>query len=73
VIKVKMTQEAFNTMTTAQKKSIDVLLNNPKLENVVVQKGGFDLPNNYLCFTMHWTDHGQPIYGGISPQGQVST
>lgn len=37
-----------------------------------VMKGGFDLPDGYLMFEQKF-QAGDSIWGGISPEGRVST
>lgn len=66
-----VTKEALEIMTLEQRDSA-VRLANDAVDHVVIQKGGFDLPEGYLAFIQKYADN-RPIYGGIAPNGDVST
>ena len=67
-----VTKEAMTVMTIAQRDAL-VRLANDAVDHIGVQKGGFDLPEGYLAFRQKYADHSSPIYGGIAPNGDVST
>lgn len=66
-----LTPEAMEAMTFAQKFAL-LRLHNQRVADIRVQKGGFDLPNGYLAFGQRYLE-GAIIYGGIAPNGDVST
>lgn len=63
---LRITPEALSAITTEQWHAIERLLTTHDLR---VAKGGLDLPGGYLEF--HNGDG--TLYGGIAPDGQVST
>lgn len=66
-----LTPEAMETMTLDQKSAL-VRLHTQRVADIRVQKGGFDLPDGYLAFGQRY-EEGVIIYGGIAPNGDVST
>lgn len=66
-----ITREAMEVLTPEQR---DALLHiaGARVAGVTVQKGGFDLPDGYLAFGQRY-EEGVIIYGGIAPDGAVST
>lgn len=72
-IKYEFTYEALHTMTRQQCVELDRIgYVNDNVIFVVVQRGGFDLPADYLTVRIEYRD-GSSIYGGISPEGVLST
>jgi hypothetical protein len=69
--KIEMTRDALEIMTPEQQQSILRLSDEQHL--VVVGRGMFDLPQGYLSFRSEYLPAGSSIYGGIAPDGQVST
>ena len=68
--KLEITKNALDSATPDQLEAIwHIMLKFPKL---TVGVGGFDLPSGYLTFIEEYSD-GTMVYGGISPEGQVST
>lgn len=55
--------------TEAQSKSLAYLAHN--WHGVHVFHGAYGLPEGYLSITLD--PNGHPVYGGISPEGDVST
>ena len=70
--KITFTGEAFNAMSLGQLDALKRIVSNEKIEQITVQNGGLGLPEGYLAFIQVYTSEGT-IYGGISPQGDVST
>ena len=70
--KIAFTKEAFNAMSLGQLDACKRLVDNDAVEQITVQNGGLGLPEGYLAFIQVYTSEGT-IYGGISPQGDVST
>lgn len=66
-----ITKDALDAMTAAQKEAV-LRLYNDRVKEVAVSKGLFDLPDGYLTFAQHYEGSGS-IYGGIAPNGDVST
>lgn len=66
-----ITSQALEIMTIPQRDAL-IRLANERVQNVSVQRGGFDLPEMYLAFRQDYKE-GTPIFGGISPNGDVST
>lgn len=66
-----LTREAMAAMTVEQRDAL-VRIANDRVKSVGVQKGGLDLPDGYLAFRQDYPT-GTPIYGGIAPNGDVST
>jgi hypothetical protein len=69
---VRFTELALESLTREQKEALVVLVRGLKVRGIDVQAGGFDLPDGYVAFRVDYVD-GQPMYGGISPEGEVST
>lgn len=69
----KVTKEAFAIMTEPQAKAVARLMEPNALDRLVVQAGFMELPDGYLGFVQFFDDDSQPIYGGIAPNGDVST
>lgn len=71
---IKITYEAAKIATTEQMQALARMINpETHTEEIVVQAGGFGLPEGYLAFLRKYEDGSQPIYGGISAEGDVST
>ena len=70
--KITFTYAALEEATGKQQRSVLRLAAGETVEEVFVQKGGFDLPEGYLAFRQ--TSKGdRSIYGGIDRDGAVST
>jgi hypothetical protein len=70
---IVITREAIDIITRDQCEALVRLSESDKLEKLVVTTGStLDLPDGYLSFRQDWKT-GQPIYGGIAPNGDVST
>ena len=70
---VTLTHQALDVLTPEQVSSLVRLSTPETVDYIIVQKGGFDLPEGYLAFAVHYKEHNTPMYGGISPEGDVST
>jgi hypothetical protein len=72
---ILMTPEALKVMTIEQKGAILYLCDNLGLDEIMVTKGdSLNLPEGYLAFVEKWkAPDVSPIYGGIAPNGLVST
>ena len=72
---VEITPEALKTVTDEQLTAIARLIGADSVAHIVVAAGGFDLPSGYLSFRYDFKDpgNGSSIYGGIGPDGAVST
>ena len=69
---LKMSKEAVDAMTHEQHQAIRGLLENE--HNLIVTKAApFDLPEGYLAFSSTHVPSSSVIYGGIAPDGRVST
>lgn len=66
-----LTREAMEVMTPDQRVAL-VRIASERVAGITVQKGGFDLPDGYLAFGQRY-EEGVIIYGGIAPDGAVST
>lgn len=66
------TLEALETATPEQMMAVNRLLIPETVRNVDVQRGGFDLPDGYLAVAVEYVS-GSCLYGGIDPDGSVST
>jgi hypothetical protein len=72
---VRFTTQALESTTLAQRDALVRLCRQNEtdtIRGIDVQLGGFDLPDGYLAFRCDYIN-GQPMYGGISPEGEVST
>ena len=69
----RFTLQALEELTLPQRDSIVRMLRNEHIRGIDVQLGGFDLPDGYLFFRKDYADGSTPLYGGISPEGDVST
>lgn len=69
---VVFTAEACKACTWAQLNAISYMADSEYKSKIQVTKGGFDLPTGYLAFRTDYLD-GSSIYGGIAPNGDVST
>ena len=70
---IVITREAIDIITRDQCEALVRLSESDKLDKLVVTKGDtLSLPDGYLAFRQDW-ETGQPIYGGIAPNGDVST
>jgi hypothetical protein len=70
---IVITRQAIDIITREQCDALVRLSESDKLDKVVVSTGStLDLPDGYLAFRQDWKT-GQPIYGGIAPNGDVST
>ena len=72
---VAFTSGAIKICTAPQLQAIKRIAVKPAIELVDVHVGGFDLPEGYLTFRIDYPNRGiySTIYGGISPEGDVST
>ena len=69
----QINKEALEILTGEQAKSIARMCTD-KTQALTIQKGGFDLPDGYVTFLRVYDPRfGGSIYGGISPEGDVST
>lgn len=73
---ITFTWEAMATMTAGQLdyfKSVTarILGGATRITKINVTKAGFDLPDGYLTVNIVYATGG--IYGGLSPQGDLST
>lgn len=69
---ISITQEALNTATDEQVAAIARVARPDSVVEVTVQRAGLGLPEDYLAFNYKYSD-GYTIYGGIDPEGRVST
>jgi len=69
---IRFTVQALECLTTKQAEALARLARGVEVRGIDVQFGGFDLPNGYVGFRVDYVD-GQPMYGGVSPEGEVST
>lgn len=69
---VLLTKEACEICTEEQLRALFVMANSGTRKHIHVMRGGFDLPDGYLAFRADYRDSGS-IYGGIAPNGDVST
>lgn len=69
--RIEFTLEALGILTKEQQKSL-LNLYHDNVTTIVVAKGMFDLPEGYITFRCDYRT-GQSMYGGISPEGDVST
>jgi hypothetical protein len=73
----KTAEFTYSALLLATKEQVDAVARmlNPETRTVkiVVQAGGFGLPDGYLAFRRDYEDGSQSIYGGISAEGDVST
>jgi hypothetical protein len=65
-----LSKEAIEICTEDQLEAICRLMADK--HTITVHKAGFDLPDGYLTFILKY-ESGSTIYGGISPEGDVST
>lgn len=70
-MKIVFTTESLKTMTDQQRDAICYLAG-PHSTLVDVKQGTSDLPAGYLTFWVTY-NNGNKVYGGISPEGSVST
>lgn len=72
---ITISPEAREVMNDEQWSAIGWLLKSPTVESLRVMKGGFDLPDGYLTFQQIYPSQlgATSIYGGIGPDGSVST
>jgi hypothetical protein len=68
--KLEITKTALDIVTTEQREAIWQLLTS--FTKVTVGVGGFDLPDGYLTFVEEYSN-GTMVYGGIAPDGRIST
>lgn len=67
---------APNTLQLATPEQIDAvtyMASSEARKSVAVFPNSFDLPDGYLTFWYEYQDGSQKIYGGIAPDGSVST
>jgi hypothetical protein len=69
---VNMTKQACDIATTEQMSAL-ARLHNSSIDFITVQRGGLGLSDSYLAFAVHYIDGSTPMYGGIDPEGRVST
>ncbi len=72
---ITISPEARATMTDEQWEAIKRMLNHPSVESLRIMKGGFDLPDGYITFQQIYPSSlgATSTYGGIAPDGSVST
>lgn len=63
---------AIEHCTVEQFEALKHMADSSVRKGIHVMKGGFDLPDGYLTFRYDYKDGGS-IYGGIAPNGDVST
>jgi len=68
---INMTKSACEICTTKQLREL-AHMHGDRPILIFVQKAGFELPNGYLSFRLKY-DPNNSIYGGIAPDGSVST
>lgn len=66
-----ITKPAMQTMTTEQCGALARLMTD-RVAGISVAKGALDLPEGYVEFQQRY-EEGVIIYGGIAPNGDVST
>lgn len=66
------TVEALDAATDEQIDAVARLLRGDSSAAMDVHEGGFGLPNGYLAFRLDY-EGGGSMYGGIDPDGSVST
>lgn len=71
--KAELTQQACEKATVAQMQALARILDSPTVQRIDVTGAGFDLPSGYLTFRVDYNQGSSPMYGGISPEGEVST
>lgn len=67
---IRFTLVAFDACTIGQKAAIRRLAENAEVVEVMQD---FSLPAGYLAFRQKYNSETKSIYGGISPEGDVST
>lgn len=71
---VAFTREAIQICTEAQLFAISEMSTNSSFILIDVHAAGpFDLPSGYLTFRADYKDATGSIYGGVSPEGDIST
>lgn len=70
---IEFTREAYVICTTEQRNAFFRLLDSESVKHIQIQRGGFDLPNGYLAFRIDYNTGSTPMYGGVAPDGSVST
>ena len=69
---VTITKSALEIVTHEQIQAMKGLVANN--HNIGIFKASiFDLPEGYLTFSSHHVPSGSMVYGGIAPDGRVST
>jgi hypothetical protein len=69
---VTLTKEALTLLTPEQKDKLVALFKAGHIEQIAVMAGSFDLPEGYVTVWMTYNT-GNKIFGGISPEGELST
>lgn len=72
MFQIQLTREAFGAMTQEQKNAILHLAGGEVDYIEVTKQNPFGLPKDYLAFQLRYTS-GNSMYGGIAPNGDVST
>ena len=70
--KAELTQQACEIATKPQMRKLAHLLSGEWVTGITATAAGFDLPPGYLNVRIDY-DGRSPIYGGISPEGDLST
>lgn len=73
VPKAHFTRQALEAVTAEQTFAIAHIMESPRCKVVDVQLGGFELPEGYLGIRIDYEGGTTPIYGGVAPDGSVST
>jgi hypothetical protein len=72
VSELRINDAALKNMSSEQLSAIKGLVCNKHKVHITLSNP-FDLPEGYLAFRSEHVPSGQAIYGGIAPDGSVST
>jgi len=74
MVEITFNERSLAQMTPEQHKALMSMCErfSKTLLRLKVMTGGFDLPQGYLTFVQEFAEK-HTIYGGISPEGRVST
>lgn len=72
-LKIRFTQPALEAATRLQNVALAELAKAETVTNVDVVKGALDLPEGYLAFRVDYNGNSSSMYGGVAPDGAVST
>lgn len=74
MVEIIFNDRSLAQMTIDQHRALNLMCErNKTLEKIHVHTGGFDLPQGFLTFVQQFAAPAGNIYGGISPNGDIST